>query len=354
MYGIFDRYIGKNMLLAVSLIAISLTVFTTIITLIDKMRYIGRGSIDFFFVCEYVLLLTPGIFVTFFPVAVLIGGVIAMGSMSKSSELVVLQSLGLSKLRIALSALKSLFPAIIVVLLVGEFLAPPMEQYAENRYAVLSSKGQLSVTKSGVWLKEGQSFIGIHLTMVDGSIRDVLRYDYDGVKLKRKSHAKTGFYRDGIWVMGEVSCWDYYADRVEVSYDSTQNWELNLNPERMDVIGNSGNYLTVKGLLDYISYLDENGQDSDRYRLELYSKFMQPFIMVVMLFLALSTVFGSMRNLTMSTRLLTGIAMGFGYYVVNQVLVPFSLVYGIPPSLGASLATLLFGGLAVYLLSRKV
>lgn len=354
MYGILDRYIGKNMLLAVGLIAFCLAVFTSIVTFIDKMRYIGRGDIDFLFVCEYVLLLTPGIFVTFFPVAVLIGGVIAMGQMSKNSELTVLQTLGLSKLKIALSALKSLFPAIILVLLAGEYLAPPLEQYAENQYAILSSKGKLSVTKSGVWLKEGQSFIGIRLTMVDGSVRDVVRYDYDGVNLKRKSRAKSGFYRGGVWVMEQVTSWDYYDDRVEPAYYNTRNWELNLNPERMDVIGNSGNYLTVKGLLDYISYLDENGQDSDRYRLELYSKFMQPLIMVVMLFLALSTVFGSMRSLTMSTRMLAGIAMGFGYYVTNQVLAPFSLVCGIPPSLGASLATLLFGGLAFYLLSRKV
>ena len=79
-YAILDRYTGKNVVVMVIMVAVCLTAFTGIITFIDKMRYIGRGSIDFWFVCRYVLFLTPGFLVTFFPVAVLIGGVIGLGN----------------------------------------------------------------------------------------------------------------------------------------------------------------------------------------------------------------------------------------------------------------------------------
>ena len=55
----------------------------------------------------------------------------------------------------------------------------------------------------------------------------------------------------------------------------------------------------------------------------------------------------------MGTRILSGIALGFGYYVLNQIVAPFSIVYGVPPILGATFATVVFLGLAIYLLKMK-
>lgn len=75
--------------------------------------------------------------------------------------------------------------------------------------------------------------------------------------------------------------------------------------------------------------------------------------MLVMLLLALSTIFGPLRSMNMSSRILSGIALGFGYYVLNQIVAPFSLVYGVPPIIGASFATMVFAALAIYLLRRK-
>lgn len=75
--------------------------------------------------------------------------------------------------------------------------------------------------------------------------------------------------------------------------------------------------------------------------------------MLVMLLLALSTIFGPLRSMNMGTRILSGIALGFGYYVLNQIVAPFSIVYGVPPILGATFATAVFLALAIYLLKRK-
>ena len=145
-----------------------------------------------------------------------------------------------------------------------------------------------------------------------------------------------------------------YGDELKISFNKTEKWQLNLNPERVDVINNIDKSLTLQGLIDYIGYLEENNQQSSAFRLQLYEKLMQPVIMIVMLFLALSTVFGPLRSMNMGARILAGITLGFGYYVLNQIVAPLSLVYGMPPLLGASLASIVFGMLAVYLLRRKV
>lgn len=354
IYGILDRHIGKTILLTVILIALCLTLFTGLITLIDKMRYIGRGDIDFLFVCKYVGYQLPGFFVTFFPVAILIGGVIGLGNLARNSEIVILQSLGLSRLQIAFSCLKSLIPAMAVVLAIGEFVVSPLETYAETQYSIYSTSGKMSVSRSGIWLREGNSFIGISAMLYDGTITRIHRFDTEGDKLLSKSVADRGNYEDGRWKMQNVVTYRYGDDRMEISRAPVEYWDLNLNPERVDVINNIDRSQTIKGLIDYIGYLEANSQDTSSFRLELYSKLMQPVIMVVMLFLALSTVFGPLRSMNMGMRIMIGISLGFGYYVLNQVVAPFSLVYGIPPAIGASMASVVFGAVAFHLLRRKI
>ncbi len=353
MYGILDRYIGKNIFVSVVLIAISLTIFTSIITIIDKMRYIGRGDVDFLFVCEYVAYYIPGIFVTFFPVAVLIGGVVGLGFMARNSEITVMQSVGLSRLNIAISSLKSLIPVILVVLAVSEFAVAPLERLAENRLGYLSTGGNVAVMSRGVWLKEGDSIIGITRTLSDGSLTGISRYDLDGNQLIRQIRASYGVYDGSSWIMHDVVTREIGHDSIKVTHDATQKWKLNLNSERVEVIGNINQNQTVSGLVDYISYLEENHLDASRFRLELYQKLLSPLSMVVMLMLALSTVFGPLRSINMGARILAGIALGFGYYVLNQIVAPFSLVYGIYPIVGASFGTIVFGLLALLLLRRR-
>ena len=92
MYGILDRYVGKNIIMSVLLVAVCMTLFAGLITFIDALRYIGRGSIDFLFVVKYVMHKIPGICVTFFPVSILIGGVVGLGMMARNSEIIILQS----------------------------------------------------------------------------------------------------------------------------------------------------------------------------------------------------------------------------------------------------------------------
>lgn len=204
MYGILDKYIGKNLLLYVLVIAICLTLLIGLITFIDKTRYIGRGTIDFLFLCEYILLLLPGFFVSFFPLSVLLGGVIGLGMMARNSEIVIMQSTGLSRVNIAISALKSIVPAVILVMAVGEYVVPPLETFATERLTEESNENRITVSKSGIWLREGNSFIGIQSSLSDGSLQNIVRYDFEGNVLKTESRAQSGFYNKGQWEMHNI------------------------------------------------------------------------------------------------------------------------------------------------------
>ncbi len=353
--GILDRYVGKSVLIMIVVVVIFLTILTAIITFIDQTRYLGRGSIDFIFLLKYLAIQVPGMVVMIFPIAVLLGGVIALGNLAKTSELIILQTVGLSKAGVVFSALKMVFPLILVVILLGETAVPALSRYSENLYNQSANQGNVVVTYDGLWLREGNSFIAARYIMTDGSISGVVRYDFEGETLKQVTHAQTGVYdaKSEQWVMGEVSSTAFADGEVQSSFKDTENWHLNLNPERVEILGVKYYNLTITGLIDYITYLESNNQEADNYRLQLYMKFVSPFSMVVMLLLAASTVFGPLRTIPMGTRIVIGIALGFVFYVANSIGAPFSLVYGLPPIVGAALPTLLFFIFALWLLNKR-
>lgn len=353
MFGVLDRYIGKNVLLTVIVVTVLLTFLTTLITFVDKLRYIGRGSVDFLFLTKYIALQIPSILVLFFPIAVLIGSVVALGNMAKSSELIVFQSVGISRSGIVISSLKILFPVILIVILIGEFLVPKISQYAEAKLNYAESNGAISLTHLGLWLREGDSFIGINRMSSDGSLQRIVKYDFKDGELLAVSFAETARYENNSWQMYDVKHLMYKENLVQTSNIEKEQWNLNLTPDRVGVVREKSINLSILGYIDYINYLEENNQDASKYKLELYGKCLAPFNIVVMLLLGASTVFGPLRQSSMGTRVLTGIGLGFMFYIANRVGVPLSLVYGIPPIIGASAPTVIFLLFALYLLGRK-
>ncbi len=352
MVNIFEKYLGKHVLLSVFLVAFVLTLLSLLVAFIDKTRHIGTGEVDFLLLLEYILLQIPTYFVLFFPVSVLLGGILVLGNFAKTSELVVLQSFGFSRQGIIFASLKVLLPFIIIVLLIGEFVAPKLSAYAENTLNYARSNGAVVFTKSGVWLREGQSFIGIKIVYSDNSLNDIVKYDVHDGKLKRISNAKRGVYKNGQWRMYEVKHTLFSDDRIFIEHSDEEIWNLSLNPERVEMVSIDKFSLNITALLDYIRYLEENNQDASSYRLKVYLKLISPITIVTMLLLAASTVFGSLRTVSMGARVVTGIGIGFSFYLLNEMGSVFALAFGVPAIISATVPTLLFLTLSIYILKK--
>ena len=99
--------------------------------------------------------------------------------------------------------------------------------------------------------------------------------------------------------------------------------------------------------------MKDNGQNVDRYILELYRKLISPFMIIVVLLLAASTIFGPLRSASMGARIVVGIVVGFAFYAINEILAPFTIFYGVPPLVGALMPSIIVLIIAIYLLKRK-
>ena len=130
-------------------------------------------------------------------------------------------------------------------------------------------------------------------------------------------------------------------------------WKTNLTPDKLGVVALDPDALSISGLHNYVTYLKSSGQDPGRYQLNMWSKIFQPLSVAVMMLMALSFIFGPLRSVPMGVRAVTGISFGFIFYVLDQIFGPLTLVYGIPPIIGALLPSASFFLLSLWLMMRK-
>lgn len=352
--GILDRYIGKTIFAATFLSLFVLLGLSSIIKFVDQMRAVGEGTYDVWHAAYFVLLKMPVELAVFFPMAALIGALIGLGSLASSSELVVMQAAGLSKLRIAGAVLKTAIPMVIAVMILSEYVAPQTDKEAYSmRYVARKGEDQVS-NQYGVWVKDADSFVSIERMSNQSELFNVQLYFFDAkLKLEYAILARKAVFKEGAWSFENTSKTTFSADKIETTQLDNYIWDTKLTPRKLEVVLGEPDKMSMRDVYNYIQYLENNGQDANSYWLILWRKAVLPFTIVVMMLLSVSFIFGGLRTVTMGTRLIFGIAAGFAFHISGELFGPFSLVFNLPPILGALLPSFLVLSVAMYLLKRQ-
>jgi lipopolysaccharide export system permease protein len=354
MMGIIDRYIGKTILASTFLSLFVFIGLSSIIKFVEQMKGIGQGDYDVWAAAYFVLLKMPIEITVFFPMAALIGALIGLGSLANSSELVVMQAAGLSKFRIAGSVLKTAIPMVLVVMVLGEFVVPEADKKAYSMRDQARSGQQQVNNKYGVWVKDGDAFISIGRMNNQAELFDIQLYFFDKeMKLDKALLARKAVYQQGSWLLTNISKTEFLADKTQINRLKEYTWKTELTPKKIEVVLSDPEKMSMRDVYNYINYLGANDQDASRYWLTFWRKVVLPFTIVVMMLLSVSFIFGGLRTVTMGTRLIFGIGSGFTFHVSGELFGPASLVFGLPPILGAILPSLLVLCIAMYLLRRQ-
>lgn len=352
--NILERYIGKSILGAIFATLFLLVGLSAIIKFVEQLSVVGRGSYSTLQAVYYTVLTIPKDVETFFPMAALLGALMSLGNLAARSELIVMQSAGFSRLRIGLAVMKTALPLVILTMLVGEWGTPQTEQYARDMRNKAIFGGAFVNVKNAVWAKDGKHFVYIKRVTDESHLQDIYIYQFDEQRqLQQMTHANQASYENGEWSLKNVNTSVIHPEKVETISKLHQPWQTNLTPDKLGVVSVRPTSLSISGLYDYISFLKQTGQDARKFELTYWRKLFQPLSVGVMMLLALSFIFGPLRSVTAGARIVTGICFGFLFYVVNEIFGPLSLVYSVPPLVGALIPSLLFISITWWLLSRK-
>lgn len=353
MFKLIDLYIGRTLLSTVTITLSVLVGLSALIKFVEQLRRVGQGDYDMTLAALYVLLSLPREIELFLPMATLLGALIGMGLLAQSSELVVMQSAGLSRTSITVSAMKSMVLVILALMALGEWVTPESEAKAKQIRTQALSGGSLLSSDSLTWAKDGNDFVSIGDVINQNTLQDVNIYKFDNtLKLTQIISAKQAVFNIQNWQLNQVQRVVFDARRISNNSIENMIWESSITPDKLGVVAIKPEALSIRGLNDYVSYLQNNGQDSSRYELAFWRKILQPVSVAVMLLLAMSFIFGPLRSVTMGARTIMGVLAGFGFFIANEMFGQVSLVFQISPILGALLPSSLFALVAVVLLKR--
>ena len=110
--------------------------------------------------------------------------------------------------------------------------------------------------------------------------------------------------------------------------------------------------MSISELNAKISYMQTQGLDSAKFELGYWSKILQPLATIALVFVAISFIFGPLREATMGMRVVTGLIIGLCFKFLQDLLGPASLVFGFAP-LVAVLLPIALCFLGSYLLFRR-
>ncbi|MDG2940155.1 LPS export ABC transporter permease LptG [Bisgaard Taxon 10/6] len=348
-----ERYIGKSILGTIFATLLTLVGLSAIIKFVEQFRSVGKGTYDSLQAVLFTVLTIPKDVETFFPMAALLGALIALGNLASRSELIVMQSAGFSRLKIGIAVMKTAIPLVLITMVIGEWGIPQTEQYARDMRAKAISGGSLMSVKNSVWAKDGNDFIFVRQVREDANLKDVYIYHFDNRQLQRLSHANSATYENGKWQLQQLNVSDIKPDQISTKNYISQEWQTSLTPDKLGIVSLRPTSLSISGLSEYIAFLHQTGQDSKKFELTYWRKLFQPISVGVMMMLALSFIFGPLRSVTAGARIVTGICFGFLFYVINEIFGPFSLVYNVAPIAGALMPSVLFLIITWWLLSRK-
>lgn len=350
--GKLDRYIGVSVFLAILAVLGVIVGLSLLFAFVDELGDV-RGNYDLVAAAWYVLLTVPQRTYEMLPMAALIGCLIGLGSLASSSELTVMRAAGVSLGRIVWVVMKPMLVLMVLGGLLGEYLAPWMENKAEAHRSLAQGGGEAQTSKHGLWHRQGDEFVHINAVQPGGVLYGVTRYRFDDQRhLLSSSFARRAQFQDGNWQLEEVTTTRFLERSTEVVKAAREHWDILLSPQLLGTVVMDPEALPVTGLWRYIHYLGEQGLNNARYWLAFWTKVLQPLVTAALVLMAISFIFGPLRSVTLGQRLFTGVLVGFVFRIFQDLLGPSSQVFGFSPLLAVLLPAGFCALLGMYLLRR--
>ena len=333
---ILDRYIAVAVASGAAVALLLIVGLESFFTLIKELDSVGEGGYTPGKMLQYVLLGLPRSLYELFPAAALIGGLIGMGALAVNSELVAMRAGGLSVWRIVMSVLQTGVLMLVVIVALGETVAPVAEEYAQRLRAVALDKHVSFLGRDGIWVREEERYIFIERIIDDRQLANLQVFEFDEERrLTRATRAGTATHHDDGWELQDVEQSQFSEGAVSARREARMIWPALITPSLLDIVVLKPENMSVLDIRRFIDYLEDNGLDPVQYRYAFWSRFVVPLSALLMLFIAVPLVFGSLRSTGTGQRVFVGILLGFGFYLLNRMAGQMGQVYGLNPLLAS-------------------
>ena len=351
---IYERYFAKQIYASFGFILFALVALFLFFDVLSEL-----GSVNAKYTLPlallHVLLKAPSRMVEIIPIAGLIGSIYVFAMMASQSEFTIFRVAGLDIKRSLLTLGKVSLPIVVFTLLISEVLGPYAESLSERiRMQALGSTFS-SQFRSGVWVKDqlrdsdgsgsirsGVRYVNVGTIDQNDQIRQIRMYEFDPNYrlLSIRSAASGRFDNRGIWELNDVSETRFTEKRSNDPLDAVYSaqtkvipklsLESQVTPQILNVLLISPEKMSIVSLGRFILHLQDNKQDMQRHAIAFWKKVIYPFIIFVMLALALPFAFMKVRAGSVGIKVFGGIMLGMSFQLFNTLFSSIGLLGALP------------------------
>jgi lipopolysaccharide export system permease protein len=350
---LLTKYLSREIYASIVMVFASLIMLVAFFDFLGELKDIGKGQYDMTHVLFYMVLIVPSHIYELFPVAVLIGTIFALVQMASNSELTIYRCSGASLKQMILALLKIGMPLMVLSLLIGEFVAPPSMRFAQEvRLRALNSQVSFKEFRSGIWVKDERSFVNVKTVLPDSTLQNVSIYEFDdNFLLLGITAAQRAYYmQEGNWQLEGVTQTHFTRQGAQLNQQAKKEWHSAVTPDILRVLMVAPEQMSAWNLYLYTQHLKENKQESTRYEIEMWSKLIYPFSVMMMMLLALPFAVHQKRQGGIGGKIFSGIVLGLGFYFIGRLFAHLGSLNNWQPLLSASAMTVLFLFLALGML----
>ena len=360
-FNTLSRYIARHFFVWFASFLGLLASIVFIADLLELLRRTAsRPAVGLDQVLEMALLKLPHTVQELLAFAVLFAGIMAFWRLTRSQELVVARSVGVS-------VWQFLGPAVLVAIAIGVFkvmVFNPVAAATMNRFLALENKvirgntnAQLSIGATGLWLRQATADGGhaiIHAARINPDLTEIsrviiLNYRANGSFFSRID-APIGRLDPGKWALSQAS-----VTLVGQPARLAGDWSLptDFTFQKIQESFARPETMSFWALPTYIVILEKAGFSALRHRLYLQSLLAGPLLLAAMVTIAATFSLRPARRGGVGAMIGLGVMTGFVLYVSSDLLLALGLSARLPATLAAwapaGVSTLLAASLLLHL-----
>ena len=333
--NIIDLYLFKSIFRATLIVGFVFASLSLFVDFVSQSDDIGIGSYGVYEAIQYSLMKLPSSLITFIPIMVLIGSLVALGNLGKNSELIVLMSSGFSFFRLSLSVFFSGALLALIFSGSGEYISSPLERYADQ----FRTKNKFNIEtlgdSGGFWVIDESKIININFVKENNSFGEVTIFEIDeDFAIQKISQASSAGIDDfNQWILSNLSETLFSDIGIESNFSRYQIERTDLDRDLVSLSVTDSDELNVIELSRFIDYLENNNLDTKTYKTALHNRLASFLIIPILALLALQMSVGSQRKRGSGFRILIGMIIGLAYFIAQNTILESSQIFEIRPEI---------------------
>jgi len=352
-----DRYITKTLLnftLVVLFVWLSIYSF---FNFLEELNSIGSSGYSILEAIKYILLQMPDVAYSQASPVILLGCVLGMGHLATTSQIIIFRASGASILNITWLAVKNALFFITVIILIGEFFAPLLTNYAKDGRAEALGSINSSTHQKGFWIRDGDNFINVNRTDA-GLFKDITIIEVNSSNtIRRVVKAENALFDGKSLDMSngeifEISSLNLIED-ISLKKRNSYFKNVSFDQDLINSLEKEPKDLTTYTIFKQIKFLSDNKLRSGVFEVELYKRLIKPLTLVAMILLAMLFIFGSTRDASLGRKIFFGVALGLSFEMISRIGGVLALSLDFSPLISFILPTVAVLLLSMTLLIKK-